>query len=298
MNWKGPAGTVPQVLGLLPDASVSTLLTPGVRTGAELPAPLALRKASTLLPESELRWHTSPLLELFEEAKRRFDGNRSKADAWLAPRLHATMRMSRSEAADSARWNFVAMAVAPDYVVWRHRGAESVPESRFCGPHYVQAFARLWWAAELFRNGHDYQPVEVACAVQDVLNTTMRLDVIDHRPTALAIIRLLSRLIDNETPRLGDHVNALSSAVNAAGSTLVYDTLTEDVHLDAVALQEWIADADESAAVPWERLPDGPRDTYVGAASVQALLPLFEQLLAEAPIRRRSKHSSEDGSTL
>lgn len=284
----------PAVLALLPDASVVKFLSRAVQSGLETPPQSALLKACSALPESESRWRAEPVRELIDEAMRRFEGGRVEADAWLAPRLHATLRMTRAEAADGGLWNYLAMVVAPDYVVWRHRGAEIVATSRFSGPGYTQAFARLWWTAEMFRNGSDYRPVETACRVQDVLNTTLRLDVIDHKPTALAIVAVLERLIADDLSRLGDRVNALSSAINAAGSTLVYDVLALDEFVDGAALQDWINESVNAPAVPWARLPFGPEDAYVSSHKIDALLPLFEGLLKNAPIRSRPRHAVID----
>ncbi|MDX3585629.1 DUF6339 family protein [Streptomyces europaeiscabiei] len=283
---------IPAVLGLLPDAAVAKYLTRGMQAGQENPPQVALRKASTSLSEVDARWRTAPVRELLEEAMRRFADNRAAADGWLAPRLHATVRMTRAEAADNRMWNHLAMLVAPDYVVWRHKGAETATTARFNGPHYTQAFARLWWAAELFRDGEDYRPVETACQVQDVLNTTMRLDVVDHRPTTQAILRVLARLVSAGTPRPGDHVNALSSAINAAGSTLVYDVLAPDELADYDALHDWITQSADMPPVPWDRLPDGPHDGAVSQRAVDALLPLFEDLLAQAPVRQRPRKTA------
>lgn len=262
----GPTSTeaIPTVLGLLSDAAVTKHLSRGILAGQEHPPQAALRRAATPSAEPAARWQTDPVRNLLDEAMARFQDNRVSADGWLAPRLHATLRMTRAEAADSRRWNFLAMLVGADYVVWRHKGLEAAAAARFSGPHYTQAFARLWWAAELFRNGEDYRPVTRACLVQDVLNTTMRLDVIDHRPTAQAILRVLDRLLGAGTPRPGDQINALSSAINAAGSTLLYDVLAPDTPPDQDALHDWIADAENSPAVPWERLPDGPKTARCG----------------------------------
>jgi hypothetical protein len=191
------------------------------------------------------------------------------------------------------------MVVAPDYVVWRHKGADDAEgpgvatAARFSGLHYTQTFSRLWWAAELFRNGDDYRPVVTACRIQDVLNTTMRLDVIDHRPTAQAMIRVVGGLLDAKVARPGDHVNAFSAAVNAAGSTLMYDVLAQDTDPDVDELHDWIRDG-AGEAVDWENLPDGPDDCRVAAASVEALLPLFERLREEAPLRRRKSVRTDD----
>ncbi|APU40429.1 hypothetical protein BSL84_12310 [Streptomyces sp. TN58] len=284
---------LPQALGLLTDSAVAEHIGRAVQTGQERPPQVALRKAAETLGAAQ-RWRTEPVRVLVDEAMRRFEDRRTAADGWFAPRLHATLRMTRAEAADGRLWNFIAMVVAPDYVVWRHRGSdtESGPgaatAARFCGPHYTQAFSRLWWAAELFRDGPDYRPTETACRVQDVLQTTMRLDVIDHRPTAQAILKVLERRLAAGVPRAGDQANALSAAVNAAGSTLVYDVLAPDRPADTDALQDWIDDAEDAAAAPWDRLPEGPQDGEVSRDSIEALIPIFEQLLAEAPIRDRS----------
>ncbi|MFE9466431.1 DUF6339 family protein [Streptomyces virginiae] len=284
---------LPPFLGMLTDAAVAEHIGRAVQTGQERPPRVALRRAAEALGAAQ-RWRTEPVRVLVDEAMRRFEDRRTAADAWFAPRLHATLRMTRAEAADGRLWNFIAMVVAPDYVVWRHRGSDTDGEpgaataARFCGPHYTQAFSRLWWAAELFRDGPDYRPTETACRVQDVLQTTMRLDVIDHRPTAQAILRVLERRLAAGVSRLGDQANALSAAVNAAGSTLVYDVLAPDQPADTDALQDWIDDAEDAAAAPWDRLPKGPQDGEVSRAAIDALIPIFEQLLTEAPIRDRS----------
>ncbi|MFW6695839.1 DUF6339 family protein [Streptomyces sp. MAR4 CNX-425] len=284
-----PRHDLPVTLGLLPDAVASKHLTRGAQSGQERPPHTTLRQAAEPLPEDDDRWRAGPVRDLLDEAMDRHVDNRVEADGWLAPRLHATIRMTRAEAADSRLWAYIALLVAPDYVVWRHSGAEGATAGRFTGPHYTQAFARLWWAAELFRNGPDYRPVVTACHVQDVLNTTMRLDVIDHRPTAQAILRIVARLLADGSPRPGDQVNALSSAVNSAGSTLFYDLMAPDEPTDDDELVAWIGETGRVAAVPWDRLPDGPEDGHVDPHAINALVPLFEELLAEAPVRMRSK---------
>lgn len=205
--------------------------------------------------------------------------------------------MTRAEAARPELWNFLALAVAPDHVLWRHlAGGEGkdgsvakVSPPRFAGPHHTQAFARLWWAAEMFRDGHDYRPVEIACGNQDMINTALRLDVIDHKPTALAMVRVLKGLADSGATRLGDRVNALCTAVNTAAGTLMYDVIAPQDPVDHDALAAWIADADAAPAVPWDRLPDGPDDGTASRPSFDRLSELFERFSAEAPLRERGR---------
>ncbi|MDY0810110.1 DUF6339 family protein [Kitasatospora purpeofusca] len=258
---------------------------------------MALLRASEAVDDDSGRWDTAPVRELLDEAIHRFGDSPTDADAWLSPRLHATLRLTRAEAARPGLWNFLALVVAPDYVLWRHlpRGEAKngeppkVSAPRFTGTHYTQAFARLWWAAELFRDGGDYRPVEIACRNQDMLNTAMRLDAIDHRPTALAMVRVLKGLAESGATRLGDRVNALCTAVNAAGSTLMYDVIAQDDLPDPDALLSWVAEADTAPSVPWDRLPDGPSEEAVRRDSVDRLARMFQQFSEHAPLRDRGR---------
>ncbi|WP_458689827.1 DUF6339 family protein [Nocardia tengchongensis] len=244
------------------------------------------------------RWRAQPVRDLLDEAMSRFDRGSAAVDGWLAPRLHATLRMTRAEAADSEIWNYLALVVASDYVVWRHkpRGADDkgeAPEARFNGLSYTQAFSRLWWAAELFRNGQDYGPVQTVFRYQEFPNTVLRFSIIDHRPTALTMVRMVENMIANGTAAIGDVITPLATAANAAGSTLVFDVIAPELEVDHDALAEWIAESDTMPAVPWESLPSGPDDGTVDDSVIDALLPLFTELLESAGRRDRSKGDAE-----
>lgn len=286
---------LPERLALLADINAAKYLAVGLLTGQEAPPYIALNKVTEPIEDMSARTEVARLRDLVDAAMREFDDEaHTKADAWLAPRLHATLRLTRREAADPRLWNFIALAVAPDYVLWRHlprtghRSRPAVPAARFTGPHYTQAFARLWWAAELFRDGKDYWPATVACGNQDVLNTIMRLDVIDHRPTAQAVIRLISK----GTVTTGREVNALAVVVNSAASTLMYDALAEDDEWDGSALAAWMAEADSARPVSLRSLPEGPDDGPVRSRAVDHLTERFEELFAEAQVRGRRDEST------
>ena len=287
----------PERLALLPGTLAAAFLTQGVRTGQDRVPQVAILRASTPIEDDSTRWSVGPVRELVEEAMHRYDAARADADAWLAPRLHATLRMTRAEAANPGLWNFLALAVAPDFVLWRHMprgeandgGRRKVSSVRFVGPHYSQAFSRLWWAAEMFRDGGDYAPAEIACRNQDMLNTALRLSAIDHKPTALALVQVLKELTEEGATRLGDRVNALCTAVNVAGSTLMYEVIAPDEAPDHVALTDWIEGAEAASAVPWDRLPEGPDDGAARRSSCEVLTQMFGQFAAQAPLRDRSK---------
>ncbi|WP_424568030.1 DUF6339 family protein [Streptomyces sp. CH-036] len=290
---------LPERMALLADLNAAQYLTEGLLSGKEDVPAIALNKTTEPLPhDAESRAELGPVRDLVEDAMYKFQDDRpTAADSWLAPRLHAALRLTRREAADRRIWNYLALGVAPDYVIWRHLVAKSegepakVAARRFRGPAYTQAFARLWWAAELFRDGPDYGPVVTVCSNQDMLNTALRVDVIDHRPTAQATVRLMER----GTVRTGREVNALVAAINASAATLMYDVIAPDAERDGRPLQEWIEAAESAPAVPRRELPVGPYEERTPERSVEVLVDHFAEIFAEAPVRGRPDADERDG---
>ncbi|MFJ3661178.1 DUF6339 family protein [Streptomyces sp. NPDC090119] len=281
---------VPERLALLAASAAEPFLTEELLKAEQVHAGIDLAKVVEPLPEDDARWSVEPMRALVEDAMFEFRDDRTRADAWLAPRLHATLRLSRREAADRRLWNHLAVAVAPDYVAWRHlpeptakKPVPRIAAERFRGPGDRQCFSRLWWAAELFRNGPDYEPVEVACGNQDLVHTVLRLELIDHRPTAQAMVRLLK----NGRVTNGREINGLSTAINAAGATLVYDVLAPDEPRDPAPLRDWIAGAASAPPVARRGLPQGPDEAPVPEESVAALTEYFAELFESAPVRGR-----------
>ncbi|CAM5437731.1 DUF6339 family protein [Streptomyces aurantiogriseus] len=281
---------VPERLGLLSATAADPYLTEDLLKGVQGHGGVDLAKVVEPLPEDDARWSVEPLRDLVDDAKYQFKDNRTDADSWLAPRLHATLRLTRREAADKRIWNHLALAVAPDYVAWRHAPAPTqggseprINPARFKGAPDRQCFSRLWWAAEMFRNGQDYAPVVAACANQDLIHNALRMDLVDHRPTAQALVRVLERGIAGT----GREINGLMTAINIAGATLVYDALAPDEPRDPEALRQWIAEAESAPPVPRHDLPTGPDEEPVPEKSVATLTEYFAELFETAPVRGR-----------
>ncbi|MFZ4274639.1 DUF6339 family protein [Streptomyces arboris] len=290
---------LPERLALLADLNAAQYLTDGLLAGKEDVPAIALNKTTEPLPyDGESRAELEPVRALVEDAMYQFREDRpTAADGWLAPRLHATLRLTRREAADRRIWNYLALGVAPDYVIWRHLvvksegGAPKVAAARFRGPAYTQAFSRLWWAAELYRDGPDYGPVVTACGNQEMLNTALRMDVIEHRPTAQAMVRLIGRGTVTSTRE----ANAMAAAINASAATLMYDVVAPDAERDGKPLREWIEAAESAPAVPRRDLPVGPYEEKTPERSVDVLVDHFAELFAEAPVRGRPDADERDG---
>ncbi|MER7197798.1 hypothetical protein CG723_15600 [Streptomyces sp. CB01635] len=281
---------VPDRLGLLDTSAADPFLTEGLLRGEEVHGGIDVAKVVEPLAEDDARWAVEPVRGLVEDAMHEFAADRARADAWLAPRLHATLRLTRREAADKRLWNHMAVAVAPEYVVWRHlpgatvkRRDRRVAAERFLGSPDRQCFSRLWWAAELFRNGSDYAPVETACSNQDLIHSVLRKELIDHRPTAQALVRLLQ----SGTVTTGREIDGLSVAINAAGATIVYDAFAPDGPRDPESLRRWIAEAESAPPVGRYTLPEGPDEDPAPEESVAGLTKYFAELFETAPVRGR-----------
>jgi hypothetical protein len=227
------------------------------------------------------------------EAMSRWSDNEDESDAWLAPRFHAALRLSRREAADRGIWRYLGLMVAPGYVRWRFGKPDNdgdprnaAPLDRFVGSDIKHALARLWWNAELFRDGSDYSPVEQVFAYQDIPNNFTRAALAHHRPTSRAFLRVIGSLPAGVNR--GDAANALSKAANAAATTLLVDHVAPDPSLDEAARETWIRQAqDFDARACLDSLPNGPDDGEVPSASVATMEHLLRDFLREAPLRDR-----------
>lgn len=132
---------LPERLALLADLNAAQYLTDGLLSGKEDAQAIALNKVTEPLPhDGESRAELAPVRDLIDDAMYKFRDDRpTNADAWLAPRLHAALRLTRREAADRRIWNYLALGVAPDYVVWRHLAAKSEGAHRRSPPHGFEA---------------------------------------------------------------------------------------------------------------------------------------------------------------
>ncbi len=85
-------------------------------------------------------------------------------DVEAAPAVHRALRLSRREASDESIWRFLTVVHRPDFL--RHRWANTswaTMRTRFWSigtrPD-TNAFYRLWWIAEMTRDGESYALTE------------------------------------------------------------------------------------------------------------------------------------------
>jgi hypothetical protein len=242
----------------------------------------------------------SGAVAVIEETMRRFSTeDRAASDCWAGPRLHAALRLSRREASRRGVWRYLGVCVFPEYVRWRFTDPkEDLPKppplERFVGDETKHALGRLWWMAEMFRDGSDYEPAAKALSNQDVINNLFRNDTAHHRPTAQGAVRVL--VPDDARPALtGREANALAKAVNTTAATVLLDALAPDEPLDDAARMRWIEQAEDHDPSLWfDDLPEGPDDPLTPPDSVQRMESLLAELLAEAPVRGKKEDDARE----
>ncbi|MBW9205377.1 hypothetical protein KV097_05415 [Mumia sp. zg.B17] len=225
-----------------------------------------------------------PLINVIDEGMRRFTERSEESDAWLAPRMHHVLRLTRREAARRGVWAWLAVVAAPQYVHWRFPGdSGATAVDRFLGREDKNAVGRLWWGAELMRDGGDYGPVAVGFSMQDVPNTWMRLDAFHNRALVQASLEKL-RLYNGGKMATSDQVNAVAKAVNTAARTILIDAVTIDVPLDSAATEAWLEGSDGiDETTIYDVVPDGPLEDAVSEACVTEFTRLLDEVVAEMP---------------
>jgi hypothetical protein len=217
---------------------------------------------------------------LLAAAQERFAEDPPRSDRWLAPRIHALLRLSRSEAGDKQFWGWLAAVEFPDYARWRFPGKgeeeedearRGTPVKRFTGQDRDNALSRLWWGGELCRNGADYRPVEAAFMVQDVPSTWFSLDAFHHPACAQAALRLLPRM-------QGRPVNRLATALDHVLTTIQLDVVAPSAPPDTQAILDWRDEDADIEALLEDELPTGPDETATDPDHIDAVERLIRRV--------------------
>lgn len=226
----------------------------------------------------------APLLAMLAEAMERYAGkNPSLSDAWLAPRVHACLRLQRSEASGRGTWDYLSLTV-PEvraYILWRWTDSSGrLNLQRVTGTTVRHGIARLWWMAELSRNGPDYAPVEEASRSQDMSLQILDNDAFHNRAATAAYIQMLSRERNGDSSD-SDRARNMARWLNHALTTNVLDAIAPDPGPDPVSVSGWL-DEEPDETLMYDGLPEGPDDGKVDEEDVQRVLALLERLESEA----------------
>lgn len=215
-----------------------------------------------------------PLGRLLDAAMHRFKKGSTKSDAWLAPRVHASLRLTRREAGDIQMWRYLALHFR-DYVIWRWAD-EAIDAPRISGGVNRQALARLWWLAELTRNGSGYESTTRAAKLQDAVTWILDINVFHNRPATLAYISFL------EQGANAAYAKKVAKCLNHAAVTVVIEALAPDDYHDSAALLDWLNESVDET-VMMDDLPAGPDEPVVPDEVITEIEAVIERVAPPRP---------------
>ena len=223
----------------------------------------------------------APLREVIEVAMHRNEHSPSESDSWLASRVHATLRLTRREAGDRRVWTFLNIAAFPEYVQWRWNDREQpdkVPLARYIGEDSTNAFARLWWGAELTRNGKSYERSVVGLNTSRFFVSWLSLIMLHHRSAALAVVDFLGQF-SGSSGATDPQGQVLAKATNLALRTVSLDALAESPPTDAYAVRQWINEKIDVTTM-LDALPVGPDEEPVPDVEIAKVRSFLNDLAA------------------
>jgi hypothetical protein len=142
-----------------------------------------------------------------------YDEYDTSMDSELVEPIHRELDISRRVAGDPGLWHWLAIARYPEFV--RHRweyNSEEAMREKFLGAGsdlYSNALHRLWWIAELTREGDDYSTTQAVFSNQTMVNKVFDRWFARYRPAVIAMCDELadepSWVID-ETTREFNHM--------------------------------------------------------------------------------------------
>ncbi len=143
-------------------------------------------------------------------------------DRVAAPAIHRALPLPRREAALPGIWRFIAVALRPDFV--RHRWEArswATMRTRFWSPGTrpdSNAFFRLWWIAELTRQGDSYELTERVFARQPLVTQLFVRAFSQHREAVAAFT-------DEMGDAASDEIERVAKELNGVLGTLVLESL-------------------------------------------------------------------------
>ncbi len=208
--------------------------------------------------------------------KARSDSEKNELDAWFAPRLHAALRIPRRLAASSEFWRWIGLDIGRAFVEARFGQNGAVSQWRYTGRPLRNAMSRLWWAAELIRNGTDYREVPRVFGRTRTAQFALELAYSRYKPAAIAFVRVAEG-VDGGPVLSDEQMKRLSRVINALLSTRVLEAC--DCGTPAPGLDEvWLSTPPDAKALVSEDLPVGPDDGRIPEDAIVTLAGWFRAL--------------------
>ena len=230
-------------------------------------------------------------LELYPESD---DNSHSALDAWLAPRIHYILRLSRRTASDAGVWTWLAMTTGRTYVIhrWFDPTEGLVRRWRYMHNDLLRnAISRLWWGAEMGRNGPSYDTVPAIFGGVRRAQFVLELRYSWYRPAVIAFTNVVARKESGGKPLSDEYTTELSKRLNAYLSMRALealalpqteddDSLDEEWRRHSPSFKEAVSDVDKLV---------GPHDGVADTSAIEQLELWLKSIVEEI---RKSKEST------
>ncbi len=224
--------------------------------------------------------------------REKVEEDKAPTDAWLAPRVHACLRLTRREASNKEIWAYLAYRYVP-YVRWRwaDEKKKTLNLNRLLGRSLQKdnALSRLWWGAELIRNGNDYGFVIKAFgkSYQDIPNTLMSGAGFQEKNVAFSASKLASTFkpgpVNGVHKGINRKVSFFSRALTATFAVVPLESIVQPYQYDYDAIEDWIKGTPDTKKYEGE-IPDGPYDSRIAPEDVENLDKLMENVAGYADL--------------
>jgi hypothetical protein len=204
-------------------------------------------------------------------------------DGWLAPRLHNALRIPRRLAADGPMWTWLALQ-CPEFIEARFGKSEGkVHPWRYRTVWSRNGLSRLWWGAEMTRNGPHYEHVPLCFSRTRTAQFALELMYSWCRPAAIAFVRVSegadagSRLNDSQMKALSTRLKvylSMRSLESLQGSQEDLENFDLEWSLHTPSLTDLLK-PDVSRLV-------GPSKGVCGEDAIRGMCTWFRQIAAEA----------------
>ena len=183
---------------------------------------------------------------------------RPATDGSLSPLVHSALRLTRREASDKGIWAWLASGPGRAYTLWRWQGQDGViAQDRWFGDIHKQSLARLWWGAELFRDGPIYS--QYLFRHQDIPNSIIHRTFVRNRPLAVSVESVLRAKYATDAPDK-TQLRDWFAAINLYAGAMSLDSLGLLYRSDNKAYEAWMAQQPPGG---FPVRPVGPQDGQV-----------------------------------
>ncbi len=182
------------------------------------------RAYAELLTEAPTEVDLDAFDRALDETCSKFTAHDAAMDAHAAPLIHRALPMCRRHACDPSAWRFLTVVHRPDFVRhrWQNRSLAAMRAHfwRAGMRHDSNAIGRLWWIAELSRDGDDYTLAKRALASQQLAKLLFSRQLCGYRPAVAACVAELESATNSVVEQT---MRRLSKAL----STIVLESLDE-----------------------------------------------------------------------